>query len=69
MKRRNKGVAGQATRVVALSFGGVILVGALLLLIHLAGLSSLGEAYLAPFSDVKMGSAVVRHRYGGKGGK
>lgn len=44
-------------------------VGALLLLIHLAGLSSLGEAYLAPFSDVKMGSAVVRHRYGGKGGK
>ena len=44
-------------------------VGALLLLIHLAGLSALGEAYLAPFSDVKMGSAVVRHRYGGKGGK
>ena len=36
MKRRNKGVAGQATRVVALSFGGVILVGALLLMLPIS---------------------------------
>ena len=32
-------------------------------LVHLAGLSSLGEAYLAPFSAVRAGDAMYRRRY------
>ena len=36
--------------------------GALLLLIHLAGLSSLGVAYLAPFSDARAWRAMLRPR-------
>ena len=36
--------------------------GALLLLIHLAGLSSLGVAYLAPFSDARAWRAILRPR-------
>lgn len=39
-------------------------VGILLLLIHLAGLSSLGEAYLAPFSAARTGGALSRKRFG-----
>ena len=42
-------------------------VGTILLLIHLAGLRSLGEAYLAPFSDVGTGGALVRRRYDKRG--
>ena len=41
--------------------------GTILLLIHLAGLRSLGEAYLSPFSDVGTGGALVRRRYYRKG--
>lgn len=41
--------------------------GAVALLIHLAELTSLGEAYLAPFSDVGAGGALVRRRYFRKG--
>ena len=41
-----------------------VTVGTLTLLLHLAGLSSLGEAYLAPFSAVRAGGAFVRRRYG-----
>ena len=37
-------------------------VGAILLLVHLAGLTSLGVAYLAPFSDVRGWRAVLRPR-------
>ena len=37
--------------------------GTILLLVHLAGLSSLGEAYLAPFSGLRAGSALIRRRY------
>ena len=36
--------------------------GAILLLVHLAGLTSLGVAYLAPFSDVRGWRAVLRPR-------
>ena len=39
-----------------------MIAGALLLLIHLAGLSSLGVAYLAPFSDARAWRAVLRPR-------
>ena len=42
-------------------------VGAIVLLIHLAELRSLGEAYLAPFSDVGTGGTLVRRRYDRKG--
>lgn len=42
-------------------------VGGILLLIHLAGLCSLQEAYLAPFSDVGTGGALVRKRYQKRG--
>ena len=42
-------------------------VGVLLLLIHLAGLSSLGEAYLAPFSAARAGGALSRRRFSGRG--
>lgn len=38
-------------------------VGLLLLLVHLAGLSSLGEAYLAPFSSARAGGALSRRRF------
>lgn len=41
--------------------------GTIALLIHLAQLRSLGEAYLAPFSNVGMGGALVRRRYFRKG--
>ena len=44
-----------------------VTVGTLTLLLHLAGLSSLGEAYLAPFSAVRAGGAFVRRRYGRRG--
>ena len=44
-----------------------VTVGALALLLHLAGLSSLGEAYLAPFSAVRAGGAFIRRRYGRRG--
>ena len=44
-----------------------VTVGLLALLLHLAGLSSLGEAYLAPFSAVRAGGAFVRRRYGRRG--
>jgi spore germination protein KA len=36
--------------------------GALALLVHLSGLESLGEAYLAPFSAGTAGGAVLRAR-------
>lgn len=42
-------------------------VGTLALLIHLAGLSSLGEAYLAPFSALRAGDALCRRRYRTRG--
>ncbi len=38
-------------------------VGTILLLIHLAALSSLGEPYLAPFSGVGTGGALTRKRF------
>lgn len=41
--------------------------GAILLLIHLSRLRSLGEAYLAPFSALTAGGALVRGRYFRKG--
>ena len=44
-----------------------VTVGPLALLLHLAGLSSLGEAYLAPFSAVRAGGAFIRRRYGRRG--
>ena len=44
-----------------------VTVGLLALLLHLAGLSSLGEAYLAPFSAVRAGGAFIRRRYGRRG--
>lgn len=46
------------------SLGGLfgITVGALCLLVHLAGLESLGTAYLAPFSDVSGRRSVLRRR-------
>ena len=44
-----------------------VTVGTLTLLLHLSGLSSLGEAYLAPFSAVRAGGAFVRRRYGRRG--
>ena len=44
-----------------------VTVGAIALLLHLAGLSSLGEAYLAPFSAVRAGGAFIRRRYGRRG--
>ena len=46
------------------SLGGLfgLTVGALCLLIHLAGLESLGVAYLAPFASVRGGWAMVRQR-------
>ena len=44
-----------------------VTVGVLALLLHLSGLSSLGEAYLAPFSAVRAGGAFVRRRYGRRG--
>ena len=46
------------------SFGGLfgLAVGGLCLLIHLAGLESLGIAYLAPFSDVRGKKALLRLR-------
>ena len=59
---------GKSALYVLFFLGVQLLTGAIYAAIAIAG-SSLGEAYLAPFSDVKMGSAVVRHRYGGKGGK
>ena len=46
-----------------------VTVGALALLLHLAGLSSLGEAYLAPFSAVRAGGAFIRRRYGRREGE
>ena len=44
-----------------------VTVGTLTLLLHLSGLSSLGEAYLAPFSAVRAGGAFIRRRYGRRG--
>ena len=44
-----------------------VTVGTLTLLLHVSGLSSLGEAYLAPFSAVRAGGAFVRRRYGRRG--
>lgn len=44
--------------LVGLVFGFMALVG------HLAGLTSYGKPYLAPFSDLEAGAAVVRRRYG-----
>ncbi|MBQ8587182.1 MAG: spore germination protein [Oscillospiraceae bacterium] len=46
------------------SLGGLfgLAVGGLCLLIHLAGLESLGVAYLAPFSNVSGKGALLRHR-------
>ena len=44
-----------------------VTVGLLALLLHLSGLSSLGEAYLAPFSAVRAGGAFIRRRYGRRG--
>ncbi|MBQ3216475.1 MAG: spore germination protein [Oscillospiraceae bacterium] len=46
------------------SLGGLfgLTLGALCLLIHLAGLDSLGVSYLAPFSRVKGASALIRSR-------
>ena len=41
--------------------------GAILLLVHLAGLTSLGVAYLAPFSDARGWHAIVRARFMHKG--
>ena len=40
-----------------------VTVGALLLMLHLAGLSSLGEAYLAPFSSVRTDGVLTRRRF------
>ncbi len=45
--------------LVGLVLGFMALVG------HLAGLTSYGKPYLAPFSDLDEGGAVVRKRYGG----
>ena len=39
-----------------------MLAGGLLLLTHLAGLTSLGVAYLAPFSDARGWRTVLRPR-------
>ena len=55
-------------RLVLTVFGGTaglfgLSAGTILLLVHLAGLSSLGEAYLAPFSAVRAGDAMYRRRY------
>ncbi len=55
-------------RLVLTVFGGTaglfgLSAGTILLLVHLAGLSSLGEAYLAPFSAVHAGDAMYRRRY------
>ena len=46
------------------SLGGLfgLALGGLCLLIHLAGLQSLGTAYLAPFSNVSGKGALLRHR-------
>ena len=59
-------------RFVLAALGGLaglfgVTVGTLTLLLHLSGLSSLGEAYLAPFSAVRAGGAFVRRRYGRRG--
>ena len=59
-------------RIVLAALGGLaglfgVTVGTLTLLLHLSGLSSLGEAYLAPFSAVRAGGAFVRRRYGRRG--
>ncbi|MFI3312750.1 MAG: spore germination protein [Eubacteriales bacterium] len=43
---------------------GVVL-GFMALVGHLAGLTSYGKPYLAPFSDLEGGDAVVRRRFGG----
>lgn len=40
-----------------------VTVGCILLLLHLAGLRSLGEAYLAPFSSVRTAGALSRRRF------
>lgn len=55
-------------RLVLTALGGIaglfgVSVGTLALLVHLAGLSSLGEAYLEPFSAVRAGDALRRRRY------
>ena len=54
-------------RFLLTALGGIaglfgLTVGAILLLVHLAGLMSLGVAYLAPFSDVRGWRAVLRPR-------
>ena len=54
-------------RFLLTALGGIaglfgLTVGAILLLVHLAGLTSLGVAYLAPFSDVRGWRAVLRPR-------
>ena len=54
-------------RFLLTALGGIaglfgLTVGAILLLVHLAGLTSLGVAYLAPFSDVRGWHAVLRPR-------
>ena len=54
-------------RFLLTALGGIaglfgLTVGALRLLVHLAGLTSLGVAYLAPFSDVRGWRAVLRPR-------
>ena len=66
--------AATKTKPRVMSRGGIIACMVLtlltpvgLLLIHLAGLRSLGEAYLAPFSDVGTGGALVRRRYDKRG--
>ena len=56
-----------AAQLLDLALGGIaglfgLTVGAILLLVHLAGLTSLGVAYLAPFSDVRGWRAVLRPR-------
>lgn len=42
-------------------------VGSLLLLLHLAGLTSLGEPYLSPFSETRAIRVLTRHRFHRKG--
>ena len=46
------------------SLGGLfgVTLGALCLLVHLAGLESMGESYLAPFSGVSGGKLLLRRR-------
>ena len=41
-----------------------VICGVIALLIHLAGLTSFGVAYLQPFSSVQGSRALLRHRLG-----